>query len=101
MPASRTIHEINAFSFDIQEEPGKRTHGADGTPLDEPEDITLHVLVLYDQDPITGALLEYRYRYMPETWDVLKGKVHGDVDIALATAADLAQLKHEVPVPGA
>lgn len=99
MAADRVVEEYNRFSFDVQEEAGKRSHGADGTPLDAPEDILLHVVVFYDVDQITGQVQERRYRFMPETWAVLADKANGGNGLVVAGAADLAAVKAAVPAP--
>lgn len=81
MPASRTVHYYDTFSFAIHTEQGKRNAAPDGTPLEEPEEIELQVLVLYDQHPIDG-IIERRYRFLPETWAAIKEAVNGGVATA-------------------
>lgn len=79
MYSQRQIEYVDVFSFDIQDEPGRRTMAADGTPLEEPEEITLKVLVLWTPHPLTSQPCETRIRYMPESWEQMREKVNGGV----------------------
>jgi hypothetical protein len=86
--ATRVIETNDNFSFDVQDEVGKRAAGPDGMPLDPPEDVALHTLVFYDRDQ-SGTVQERRYRFLPESWDELQRRINGGV--VLASGLELPQ----------
>jgi hypothetical protein len=83
------VYVHDDFSYDVQEEQGKRTHSDEGAPLPAPEDVPLLVVVFYDQDPLTGTITERRFRFLPEHADTLREKVTGQGAVARATLLDL------------
>lgn len=90
--ASRTVLYYDNFGVDVQDETAKRTHAEDGTPLEEPQDVPLRVVVFTHHDPMTGNLLERRFRLLPETAAKLKDALDGS-SIVKATPGDLITLE--------
>lgn len=86
MLPTRQVQYHDNFSFDVQEETGRRVVADDGTPLAEPEDVLLHTVVFTGQDAF-GTVQERRYRFLPATWETMREKVNGGV--ALATLLDM------------